>query len=259
LNGIKDRGLVTSDMGLEKQRIREGVWRSLEEEGVSRFPRPVFGRIPNFQGAERAARRLATTGEFLRSQVVKVNPDAPQSPVRRLILEAGKSLIMPTPRLREGFLLLDPKRIPRSLYRKASTIRGAFQLGVPLSLEDLPPVDLIVCGSVAVTAGGLRIGKGGGYSELEYAILREVGVIEEETPIATTVHDLQIVAEAPREEFDFTLDIIATPTQLLRAVGPRFRPEGVIWDRISEERLRKIPLLRELKKRTRVSGEGGRS
>lgn len=236
-------------MALEKQRIREEIWGILEDKGVTRFPTPVFGRIPNFQGAKEAAQRLAATEEFQASRVAKVNPDAPQNPVRRLILEAGKRLIMPTPRLRGGFLLLDPKRILRSQYREAATIRGAFRLGTPLSLDELPHVDLIVCGSVAVTPQGLRIGKGGGYSEFEYAILREVGLVDEETPIATTVHSLQVVAEAPREEFDFTVDIIATPTRLLRAKGPKFRPGDILWDRVSEERLKEIPLLRELRKK----------
>ena len=243
-------------MSLEKERIREKVWRILEEKGVTRFPRPVFGRIPNFHGAKEAAQRLAATEEFRASRGAKVNPDAPQNPVRRLILEAGKRLIMPTPRLRGGFLLLDPKRIPRSLYREAATIRGAFRLGTPLSPHELPHVDLIVCGSVAVTPQGLRIGKGGGYSEFEYAILREVGLVDEETPIATTVHNLQIVAEAPREEFDFTVDLIATPTRLLRARGRRFRPKGILWDRVSEERLEEIPLLKELRRKIQFRSFG---
>ena len=234
----------------EKQRIREVVWRILEERGVSRFPKPVLGRIPNFLGAKEAALRLAATEEFRASNIVKVNPDSPQIPVRKLVLEAGKKLIMPTPRLRRGFLTLDPKRIPRILYKRAATIRGAFRFGVPLSLDELPNIDLIVCGSVAVTPRGLRVGKGGGYSEFEYAILRELDTVGDETPIATTVHDFQIVEEVPREDFDFTVDIIVTPVRLLRASGQRFRPEGILWDRVSEERLKEIPLLRELRRKT---------
>jgi 5-formyltetrahydrofolate cyclo-ligase len=41
-----------------KRELRERVWRLLEERGVARFPRPVYGRIPNFVGAETAARRI---------------------------------------------------------------------------------------------------------------------------------------------------------------------------------------------------------
>lgn len=148
------------------------VWSLLEERSVARFPRPVRGRIPNFQGADRSASRVLATDEFRRAEVVKVNPDLPQLEVRKGVLDAGKMLIMPSPRLRSGFLILDPSRIPRRLRRRAATIRGSFQYASEPSLEDLPRVDLIVCGSVAVTEDGARVGKGGGYSELEYAILR---------------------------------------------------------------------------------------
>jgi len=234
---------------VEKGEIRKKIWRLLEEKGVARFPRPIWGRIPNFIGAERAALRLLELREFEEARVIKVNPDSPQRPVRRLLLERGKRVLMPTPRLRGGFLLLDPRRIPRHLYDRASTIKGAFKLGRALELDELPEIDLIVCGSVAVTKEGRRIGKGGGYSELEYGILREVGSVGEEMPIVTTVHDLQIVEEIPLDPWDFTVDIIATPSRLLRVTGQRHRPRGIIWGRVSEEMMEKMPILRELRER----------
>jgi 5-formyltetrahydrofolate cyclo-ligase len=51
----------------------------------------VHGRIPNFVGAEEAAQRLIATDLFRRAQVVKVNPDAPQKPVREAVFEEGKA------------------------------------------------------------------------------------------------------------------------------------------------------------------------
>ncbi len=45
-------------------------------------------------------------------------------------------------------------------------------------VKEMPPVDLIVAGSVAVNKKGSRIGKGGGYSDLEYAIGREFGFVK---------------------------------------------------------------------------------
>lgn len=233
----------------EKMELRETIWSLLEEKDVARFPRPIRGRIPNFQGAEEAARRIIGTDEFHRAEVAKVNPDLPQIEVRRGVLEAGKTLIMPSPRLKKGFLILDPARIPARHHGRAATIRGSFQHASKTGLNDLPAVDLIVCGSVAVTEKGARVGKGGGYSELEYAILRELGLVDEETPIMTTVHDLQMVAEAPMEEHDFSVDLIATPTRLMRTEGPRHRPIGIIWEKISEKRLDEIPLLKTLRRR----------
>ena len=238
--------IVSMSVSDWKRELREKVWSLLEERNVARFPRPVKGRIPNFQGAEEAARRILDIDEFRRAEVVKVNPDSPQLAVRRGVLEAGKILIMPSPRLRSGFLLLDPERIPSGLYGRAATIKGSFQHAVKTDLEDLPAVDLIVCGSVAVTEKGARVGKGGGYSELEYAILREVDLVDEETPIVTTVHELQLVEDGPVEEHDFSVDLIATPKRLIKTRGPRHRPRGIIWEKVEERQLNEISLLRGL-------------
>lgn len=218
----------------------------MDQSGVSRFPRPVVGRIPNFKGAERTAERLAVLPEFQRAGVVKVNPDSPQKAVRRAALSEGKTLIMPSPRLRCGFLILDSKTIGVSV-EKASTIRGALRHGKPCRIEDLPRVDLVVTGSVAVSRHGDRAGKGGGYSEIEYGILRDLGSLSEETPIFTTVHDTQIVDSVPREEHDFLVDCIVTPTKVVRVVRERSQPEGIIWDKITLYMLENMPVLRELK------------
>ena len=58
--------------------------------------------------------------------------------------------------------------------------------GQAVALADMPRLDAIVCGSVAVTREGRRCGKGEGYSHLEFAILRELG--HPPVPIATTMH-----------------------------------------------------------------------
>ena len=233
-----------SDM---KKELREKIWRLLEDKSVDRFPKPIHGRIPNYEGSKSAARRILSSEEYLKADVVKVNPDYPQLAVRRGILQSGKVLIMPSPRLKSGFLILDPRKIRRDFLGKAATIRGSFQFGKKTELDGLPFVDLVVCGSVAVTKSGLRVGKGGGYSELEYAVLRELNLVDEETPIMTTVHDLQIVKDAPREEHDFTIDFIATPTRMLASTGPRYRPSGIIWEKLLERQLEDMPILKKLR------------
>ncbi|MFN4046309.1 MAG: 5-formyltetrahydrofolate cyclo-ligase, partial [Acidilobaceae archaeon] len=221
------------------------------ERGVARPPFPVYGRIPNFKGAENAAEALAKTLEWRRALIVKVNPDSPQAPVRLRALEDGKTLIMPTPRIREGFLLIDPRKIPGSLYRQASTIRGAFEYGVKLrtlsELKALDSIDLIVEGSVVVNPLGERLGKGEGYGELEYAILVELNLIEPSVIIATTVHDIQVVEERiPQEPHDVPVDYIVTPTRTIKVEGRRGRPPGILRDSLEPRKLGEIPLLREL-------------
>lgn len=233
--------------GSTKEEIRRRIWLLMEETGIARFPRPVYGRIPNFVGSEIAARRLSEQEEFKRARVVKVNPDSPQSMIRYLTLVSGKTLLMPTPKLKLGFLILSPNEIPRKAYKEASSIRGAFKHGKICSINEIPQVDLIITGSVAVSRDGVRVGKGGGYSEIEYGILREIGAADDDTPIFTTVHDAQIVEFVPKEEYDLTVNAIITPTKVIRIEEADMRPKGIIWDRISEERINEIPILTQLK------------
>ena len=237
-----------------KQAIREGVWRKLDALGISTFPRPVRGRIPNVKDADAAAERLAATPEWRSATVVKVNPDAPQRGVRHRALKDGKVLLMPTPRLREGFLLLDPAGLPARRLFEASSIKGAFALGTPIGLDDLPRIDLMVFGSVAVTLDGDRVGKGEGYAELEFAVLRTLGRVPMDVVIATTVHDAQVVEAIPREPFDVALDLICTPTRTLRVARHGGRPPGVLWEFLPAERRADMPILEELYARSRTDG-----
>lgn len=230
----------------EKQKIRERIWALLEKEGVARPPMPIKGRIPNFVGAEVAAQRLSQLDEFRRAKVVKVNPDSPQRPVRELCLRTGKTLVMPTPRMREGFLLLDPHTLDNFALRSASTIKGAFQYGMSVEPENLSTVDLVVAGSVAVSATGARVGKGEGYSEIEYAVLRMLGKVSESTPVATTVNTLQIVEDIPVEVFDVPVDLIVTERKLIQTHTQIPRPEGIIWGLLPESKIRDIPILKRL-------------
>ncbi len=96
-----------------KENIRKQVWTRLTNAGVARPPLPIRGRIPNFTGADYAAARLCQLPIFDDWQTVFCNPDSPQKPVRYRLLTEGKMVIMASPRLRTGFLILDPHEIPK--------------------------------------------------------------------------------------------------------------------------------------------------
>ncbi len=229
---------------MDKESIRDMVYRRLLEKGVAKPPFPIYGRIPNFIGAEEAARNLLKIKSFSESKVVKINPDSPQRPVRYMSLEMGKKVVMPTPRIKKGFLLLDPAKIKNLHY--ASTIRGAFRLGEYIDPSKIPHIDFIVEGSVAVSLDGYRLGKGEGYAELEYAILLEYGKIERDVEIATTIHPLQIVNRIPVDEYDVSIDYIVTPDEIYRCHSFH-RPNGIIWDKISQDKIDEIPILKKLR------------
>lgn len=228
-----------------KDQARHWVWDHLQDEGVARFPFPPHHRIPNFAGAEQAAQRLLEDAIFVGVERIKANPDAPQLPVRALALEAGITVVVPTPRLRGGFKELDPSNIPEGEHRRAASLSHMDDYAQPVGLEELAPVDLVVTGSVAVTRGGARCGKGEGYGDLEVAILQELGHVP--VPVATTVHPLQIVEGLPQDATDLHLARIATRDQTLDTGRNQPAVARIDWTQLDEDRLDEMPVLRSLR------------
>lgn len=232
-----------------KQKLRDRTWSRLQDKGVDRFP-GARGRIPNFKGAEAAARRLSEELEAWKSaRRLKCNPDSPQLPARKSALAAGKTVFMAVPRLKERapFIVLDPERLDVSP-KQAASIKGAGRYGRSIDIDEMPRIDLVLAGSVAVSRDGARLGKGGGYSDLEFALALEAGLITADTPIVTTVHELQIVpdGEIPMTAHDVPLDFIITPDEIVATDHRYARPEGILWSELEEEKLRSIPVLERL-------------
>lgn len=245
----KSRGAPAPPTFSAKADARQAVWDALQHAGVARFPFPPHGRIPNFRGAEQAAERLLSHPLFAGVRRIKINPDAPQRPLRAAALARGIVVYVPTPRLRGGFRRFDPAKIPATKIADAASLSRGTRWGEPVSLRDLPRLDAIVAGSVAVTRDGRRCGKGEGYSDIEFAILRELG--HPAVPVATTVHALQVVGGFPRESNDLPLSLIVTPDETITVKRPPPAPTGIDWDRLTEQDLDEMPVLRELKKMRR--------
>lgn len=233
---------------MDKRELREWVWDELEDRGVARFPYPPHGRIPNFAGASDAAELLTELEDWQNADVIKSNPDSPQLPVRRRALREGKIVYMAVPRLRDArcFLELDPTHIEDT--DAAATVSKGDRYAERVAPDAMPEVNLVVSGSVAVTPDGVRIGKGEGYSDLEYALLSEFGLVGAETTVATTVHDLQVVETAPDPaDHDVPIDLVVTPTRPIRTGASRGRSGGIDWSALPEERIREIPALERLR------------
>lgn len=232
-----------------KAALRQEVWDALRAAKVARFP-GAEGRIPNFTGAEAAAERLRTTPQWQSARTVKANPDSPQWPVRQRALEDGKTLYMAVPRLAEEppFFLLDPAELADSP-RQASSIKGASKSARTIDVEELEPVDLVVTGCVAVGRDGARLGKGGGFSDLEFAVAAAAGLLGPRTVVATTVHPLQLCAAdvIPTTEHDMAVDLVVTPDEVIET-GARRRVPAIDWDDLTDEKVAAIPLLQRLRR-----------
>ncbi|XP_032852475.2 methenyltetrahydrofolate synthase domain-containing protein isoform X2 [Tyto alba] len=245
--------------GASKGDVREKVWDYLEASGLAAFPRPVHRRIPNFQGASHAATRLLGLQEFKAASTVKINPDAPQKNARFLTLEARKTLLVPTPRLRTGLFnrIVPPSGATKEILRICATSQGIKEYSVPVGLDGKARVDLVVVGSVAVSEKGWRIGKGEGYADMEYAMMVSMGAVQEDTPVITIVHDCQVVdiAEELLGDHDLTVDYILTPTRTIKTNCKRPKPQGIIWHKVSYEMLGKIPILKSLRYKEKQIGK----
>jgi 5-formyltetrahydrofolate cyclo-ligase len=231
-----------------KAELRELAWARIREADAARFPAPE-GRIPNFIGAEAAAELLRQSDVWAQSTTVKANPDSPQWPVRQRALEDGMVVFMAVPRLAEPepFFLLDPDDLADTP-RKASSIKGASRSARRITVAQLEPVDLVVTGCVAVDRSGARLGKGGGFSDLELAVAAEAGMIDDETVVVTTVHESQILDDdlIPMAGHDIGLDVIVTPDQVIRCPR-RERPVGIDWEILTDDKIAAIPLLQSLR------------
>jgi len=238
----------------DKPSARDHVWQHMRAEGSAAFPFPIHGRIPNFRGATEAAQRLLEHPAIARARRLKVNPDSPQRPLRERALARGIELIIATPRLAGGFRRLDPQHIPPEAHRDAATLSGAERWGETIAVTELPRVDAVIAGSVAVTRSGRRCGKGHGYGDIEYAILRELG----HPPVAvfTSIHPDQLVDDFPSDTHDLPVSVIATPEATIPVDDPPRAPAGIDWDALGETDLDAMPVLRELARRTRPGDTG---
>jgi 5-formyltetrahydrofolate cyclo-ligase len=202
-----------------KAAVRRRVWRVLTETGAGRGK--VIDSIPDFVGSDVAAARLAELAEWREAQTVKANPDRAQQPVRALALLEGKLLFMAVPglALSDPFYRLDPVVLGTEAGRAADR-HVAADLAPTVPVSEVTPIDVVVCGSVAVNHDGVRIGKGAGYSDKEVALLAEAGLLRPDTTFVTTVHERQVLDEVlPREEHDFLVDYVVTPERTIRTAA----------------------------------------
>src|SRR5258708_40283159 len=143
----------------------------------------------------------------------------------------------------EPFFALDPDHLAEPP-RKADSISGAARSARRVALAELSPVDLVVMGSVAVGEDGARLGKGGGFADLEFALAAAAGLIGQDTVSVTTVHELQVRAAGmiPLTGHDVPVDLIVTPQRIIDCRplhGPR-AAAGIRWEDLTRSEERRV-------------------
>jgi len=240
-------------MSVGKDYIRSRVWSELRRYAKpdSRFHFNFSEFIPDFEGSEACVEKIRGLEEYRRAGVVFITPDNCLVLLRMWAIKDLKKVVMPTYGIRRGFVLLSRELVPEGKEDFAATLDGAELFGRRITLRDvmgLGRVDLIVTGASVVDTRGVRYGKGHGYFDLEWAMLREIGVVDDDTPVITVVHDVQLVEESIEvSPYDTVTDIIVTPTRIIYTGRPVAKPRGIIWEKLPREMVEEIPPLRELR------------
>ena len=92
--------------------------------------------------------------------------------------------------------------------------------------------------------------KGLGYAEIEWAILHELGVVDQSTIVITTVHQSQIVSDEVfsqnlQTSHDLPVDIIITPRKIINVKPKIAKPScGIIWEQINKDHLSSLSILK---------------
>jgi 5-formyltetrahydrofolate cyclo-ligase len=231
---------------------RERIWAELAKLGKpdSRFHWDFSSFICDFEGSEECAESVRSLDAYTGGGMLFITPDNSTEALRRKAILDGRPFLMTTYGIGRGFLRLDPAVVPAGEARYAATLDGMDRFAVPVtlaSLRDSARIALLVTGGSAVSRNGVRFGKGHGYFDLEWAMLSEIGLVDEQSEIVDVVHDCQVVEETlVGDDHDVPVDWIVTPTRTLRVDEPGRTPGRVRWDLLQDSPLRDIPPIREL-------------
>lgn len=237
----------------EVQRVvREKVWAALRAVARpdSRFHWDFSSFIADFVGSERCVEQLRVLSAWSRSPLLFITPDNSTELVRRAAMADGKRILMTTYGIQRGFLALDPGDVPETDRAYAATLDGMDRYARPVDLKDisrLGRIGLLITGGSAVNLSGHRMGKGHGYFDLEWALLSEIGAVDESSEIADVVHDCQLIdIDVASAAHDVPVDWVITPTRTVRVPVPGRAPGRVFWDLLRGTGLESVPPVMEL-------------
>ncbi|KAL7727991.1 hypothetical protein ACLKA6_018916 [Drosophila palustris] len=243
-----------------KRSLRVQTWKKIQEGKVGIGFNGIFNRIPAFVDADKAAALLTQEEEFKKAQHIKVTIDRALHDFKEQSLLADKSVYLPSTRDSSALCLKVevPADATDEQKKESLRVQDIQKFRSEIGLDSKLKLDMVVIGSVVVSRDGYRIGRGNGFADLDIGLLIELGAITPETAIVTIVHDVQVVDTLPVnlfQKYDSPVDIIVTPTEVIRVSKRLPRPNGVFWELLSERRLKILPVLQQLKEQLEKSGK----
>lgn len=240
---------------IDTETYRERIWAELAKVARpdSRFHWDFGSFICDFEGSEKCSDRVLDLDALNQrgDRRVFITPDNCLEDLRFKLISRGISFVMTTYGIVRGFYELDVSTVPASDHRYAATLDGFDRYAKPLSLAELrrgEKFSLLVTGGSAVSSNGVRFGKGHGYFDFEWAVLSELGLIDQSSVVADVVHDCQFVNDVmPAERHDVAVDWVVTPTRSMH-IDQTTRQRGqVYWEMIPGTEFERLGIVAELR------------
>ena len=179
-----------------------------------------------------------------------VTPDNSLTGLRARCITDGKTLVVPTYSLAQGFLALNRETVPSGQEPFAATLDGLDVFGIPylISIHNYAQgPQLMITGASVLNSQGVRISHGPSFFDLEWLILSSLGLVNDQTPIWAEVHDCQVVDfDCLPLPFGVSIDQIITPTRLMETGRPYPRPSPTSINTLPLQIREEVPLLQEL-------------
>ncbi|KAF9735104.1 hypothetical protein PMIN06_001449 [Paraphaeosphaeria minitans] len=246
-----------------RQLIWQRVYKELLQHAKpdSRFHYDFLSFTPDFRGSSAAVDRLVQLPCYQAATTILATSDGSLEALRCRALHDGKKLLVGTYRLRRGFVLLSPQSIAEAELQAASWLDGMERPGIGrhLSLAQLQEegvkVHLCVFGGLAFNTRGVVVWEGQSLFEVQWALLHDVKVVQEQVPVVAVAHGCQVLDEAelglerikPGKAAEVQCDYIVTPERIFEVEGAVKPCSGVDFDAVDSAALENIPPLQELK------------
>jgi 5-formyltetrahydrofolate cyclo-ligase len=246
---------------------RQVIWKRVHQELVkhakpdSRSHYDFLSFTPDFRESSYAIARLAQLPCYQAATTILVTSDNSLEQLRLRALKDGKKVLVGTYRLRRGFVMLSPQRIGDANLELASLLDGMERPGIGrhLSLAQMKDegihVDLCVTGGLAFNTRGVIVWEGQGLFEVQWALLHDIKVMAEQTPVVAVAHECQVVDEADygleritaEKAGEVQCDFIVTPERTIEVQDAVKPTTGVQFESLDPQALENIPPLQELK------------
>jgi len=202
------------------------------------------GRSPELppEGAQgKAAERLRHLPRYREAQSVMISPASSLYQVRLNALTDRKRLVMPTPGLHKGFVVVEPGFIPPRQRHSAVQPGPENPFATRMPYRELPGflIDLIVTESLVVGRDGGRLGDGSGHLDLQCAILSSLGWLHPAFEVVGVVEDSRVVPSVPMKPGDVEIHWIVTPSRTERTPAAAPARVGIQWDRLSLKQIKR--------------------